>query len=537
MPDTPDSRDAESVERRLARLLDTAPLARIVPHLAPELLHRVIVHRGLDACTELVASATPAQLTTLLDLDLWVSDRPGLDEQLDVARFGEWIEVLVNDDEGTAARTIAAMDRQLAIAGLSRYIRVCDPAALAADLSTGDEPSDVTAGTTADPGREIGGYVVRARRTDAWDAIVSLLMTLADSDAECFDALMSGCRARSNDGWELDGLDDLLLGPEQQQLDVTLDREGRRAIQGYVTPADARAFLKAARQSMGVRTRSAPEANAVAAPYLRESAGPAPIPDVASAPAHLLNAPPPTDPDDAAAVRDIVELLAEAGLVPEQSRALLEAPDRPDTARLPALRSLMSELHRSNPASYLERSRELAFLANTLVAGCSVQQRAFTPREASDAAACTCNLGLELRPDAGPNLLRAFEAGWTALHEQVSLGAADRLLEILAELAAGDTETQSSVQDLRRLLSRERAAGTPWRARDALDVIAILDTTAWAALLGLLDECPVLPAALRALLDKRTAAVSATAFEFIASVDQIAAIRRFLATLGALLAR
>ena len=74
------------VDDRLARLLDTPFLARVVPHLAPETLHQLIQYRGLDACGELVTSATPAQLTSLLDLDLWRHPQPGRDEQFDVDR-------------------------------------------------------------------------------------------------------------------------------------------------------------------------------------------------------------------------------------------------------------------------------------------------------------------------------------------------------------------------------------------------------------------------------------------------------------------
>ena len=83
--------------------------------------------------------------------------------------------------------------------------------------------------------------------------------------------------------------------------------------------------------------------------------------------------------------------------------------------------------------AYLTRSRELAFLANTLLAGSSVQSRSFTPQEASDAAACICNLGLECQPalpDAflvNHDLVTVFEAGWSVLHRDVSLFVADQL--------------------------------------------------------------------------------------------------------------
>src|SRR5215213_8234120 len=103
-------RDRGSVEHRLTRLLDTPFLARVVPHLAPETLHQLVLYRGLDACGELVTAATPAQLTSLLDLDLWRPAQPGRDDQFDVNRFGEWLEVLVDAGESVAARTVAALD-------------------------------------------------------------------------------------------------------------------------------------------------------------------------------------------------------------------------------------------------------------------------------------------------------------------------------------------------------------------------------------------------------------------------------------------
>src|SRR4029453_4536060 len=72
-------RDGASVDHRLARLLDAPFFARVVPHLAPETLHQLLQHRGPDAGGGLVTSATPAQLNSLLDLDLWLHAQPGGD--------------------------------------------------------------------------------------------------------------------------------------------------------------------------------------------------------------------------------------------------------------------------------------------------------------------------------------------------------------------------------------------------------------------------------------------------------------------------
>jgi hypothetical protein len=90
---------------------------------------------------------------------------------------------------------------------------------------------------------------------------------------------------------------------------------------------------------------------------------------------------------------------------------------------------------------------------------------------------------------------------------------------------------------LRRELVRQHDAGTPWQARDALEVIAMLDMPAWASLLGLLDECPVLPAALTATLEGQVGAVSATAFEFISTTGQIGEVRTFMGKLLDVLSR
>ena len=264
-----------SADDRLARLLDTPFLARVVPHLAPEVLHQLVRHRGLDACGELVTLATPEQLTSLLDLDLWRHTHGGRDEQFDVDRFGEWLEVLVHTGESVAARTLAALDTDLVIVGLSRSLRVFDPGTFEPTESSDDEPIDRHEMMNSETSRdvlecEVGGYLVRAHRTDAWDAIVTVLVTLETEHNHFFHAVMQGCRRLSNSRPEVDGLNELLMAPEQQLHDVSVERERRRSRRGYATPADARAFLQMARQQPD---RGRPiTVNPIAAAYFRAGA-------------------------------------------------------------------------------------------------------------------------------------------------------------------------------------------------------------------------------------------------------------------------
>ncbi len=471
----------------------------------------------------------------MLDVDLWGHAQPGLDDQFDADRFGEWLEVLVDTGEAVAARIVAALDERLVLAGLSQYVHVFDLSAIAVPASLADESSDVEPAPAESFAREVGGYLVRAIRPDAWDAIVSLLIVLEADYPARFHAVMRGCRRLSNSAPEVDGLDNLLTEPEQLLYGVALDREIRRSRQGYSTPADARAFLEMARQPK----RWQSETNPITTAYFRAADDTEPGLPIADLFQRAF--------DDAA-------LLAEVGLVPSHPRALLEGPQS-DPSRFTSIQPLMAYL-RDHDSAYLRRSRELAFLANTLMVGSSVQSRSFTAHEASEASVGICNLGLEHWParwvdaesrvsaSAGDldmkmprtflvdhDLVSAFEVGWTVLHQDVCLFAAEHLIATLRDLRSVDKDIQRGLGALRRELVKQRRAGTPWRARGALDTLAMLDVPAWTSLLGVLDECPVLPAALTAILEGETGAISATAFEFISTTAQIDRVRAFMAKL------
>jgi hypothetical protein len=520
-----ESRDGRTV---LDRILDTPHLEQVVPRLQPDVLHRVIQSCGLEDCGELVVLATPEQLTRIFDLDLWRPARPGTDEQFDADRFGVWLEVLAEFGAGMAAQKLAEMDADLVIAGLAQHARVFDGAALPPHM------------TTDGLEREIGGYRLFAKRTDSWEAIVEILISLDAEYPDYFHQLMRGCRALSNDGRELDGLDDLLDEEHQIMFDLAFDRERRRDEQGYVPPAQARAFLEMARQ-LRLGSDTMPSANPIARAYLR------PL-DQATTASTTKGPVPPADPSEAAAALvDVLDLLLSAGIIPQQPRALLTGPQDPANDHKGALRFMKAHMQfvfDRDHAAYARRSEELTYVANTMMAGCALQGRPFTEQEASDAAVAVCNLGLENWPPrwssakslpddflVNHDLVTVFQVGWTVLHKDVGMYAAGRLLEVLAGLRCVDGDVQIGLNALRIKLSTCCRAGMPWRARDALDVIAILDMPAWAALLGLIDECPVLHAALRASQNPRTRSVSPSAFEFISQNRQIASIREFMQSL------
>jgi hypothetical protein len=110
--------------------------------------------------------------------------------------------------------------------------------------------------------------------------------------------------------------------------------------------------------------------------------------------------------------------------------------------------------------------------------------------------------------------------------------AARQLIQVLTGLRNDDRQTQAALNALRIEMKRHVRDGAPWLAREALDVIVLLDMPAWATLLGLIDECPVIPAAIVASRGSGTRAVSASAFEFISENGQIASVHEFMESLA-----
>jgi hypothetical protein len=223
--------------------------------------------------------------------------------------------------------------------------------------------------------------------------------------------------------------------------------------------------------------------------------------------------------DIAEAVAAVFDVLREAGVLDQGPRALLGGSEghAPRLGRSGRIKAHMHFVLDHDQAAYSTRTEELAYLANTLMAGCSIQARPFTAQEASDAAVAVCNLGLEnwglenwglenwpreLLPAnttslpgsflVDHDLVSVFQVGWAVLHNNVSMYAAEQLIGVLTRMRCDDPEIQMWLDALRIRMAKQWRARAPWRARDALDVIAILDMQAWAVLLALTDECPVL---------------------------------------------
>jgi hypothetical protein len=531
--------EARGLRHILSRIQGTPQLVQVVQALEPRVLYELVRHCGLEDCGEIVSLATSEQLVRIFDDDLWRSDAGGDEDQFDADRFGLWLEVLVEADVAAAAQKIALMDFDFVAAALSRHLLVLDQDSLlfgevAADPGANFDPLENARAVMEQhalentPSHEVGGFGVIAKRGESWDALLSLLIRLEDEHRPFFGRLMKRCSQLSTE-YLVDngGLWEVLTSDEQMMADISGDREQRREEAGYVSPSQAAAFLKLSRARGSRDGGAAAESDPVSARYFRELRHEAKTRGEGSFAREAATEHP--------------QLRASTTVLPgpRGKPPLLTEATTPDGNRLARIRAQLQLVLERDAAAYSRRTEELAYLANVLIAGCSFASRRFRDVEAADAVLAVCNLGLENWPrgaNTDQDLVAVFRIGWSVLYEQVSMQVAKRLVAILAALRPDDEDLRHEIRELRRGLKAQVAAGTPWRERDNLDVIAILDPPSWATLHGLVDECPVVPKAREPKRSQKPPLRVSSEFEFISENRQIAWVRDFMDALPGRLA-
>jgi hypothetical protein len=225
-------------------------------------------------------------------------------------------------------------------------------------------------------------------------------------------AILEQCCAFSSEYVEEQGgLYEVLTSEQMLVGAAAAAREDRRAAQGFVAPADARAFLELARRGGGLEAR-----DPVTRAYFRGLAREAPARPAESAvrarAAERVG--PSADPEE------LVQMLQDAAVIeptPPQPVAALAAGFSAETERagrsslapaerpLLLLQAALAELRSQRPDLFSRRVEELHYLANVLIAGS--RDRRPRPLEALERAIAVCNTGLERALVAERALARA----------------------------------------------------------------------------------------------------------------------------------
>jgi hypothetical protein len=376
----------------LGQMLDDPQLAPQLQALPAPVLRQVILQIGLEDAGELVALSSLEQLREVFDEDLWRRPQPGQDDAFDAARFCTWLEVLLEAGDAFVADRLAELSEDFLVFAFSRLLRALDTAEVAASIADDDEAGLIDKVLEAEGCQELGDYLIVARIESGWDTVWTTLVALDDRHPELLRAVLHRCWLATREQAEgAGGIYAVLTGEEQLLEDARAEREERRAAGGYVSPADARAFLGLARHAP-----AGPETDPITRAYFRELRLVPVAPGLAGGGSRASRSAP------------LRRLLAEAGALPV-----------PEDAAPPGdslFRSTVAELAGSNPQAHQRVVEELAYLANVLVAGDT--SRAWQPVEAAERVLELCDAGLravlEREGNAAPEAARQTLSRWGA---------------------------------------------------------------------------------------------------------------------------
>ncbi|MBA3028837.1 MAG: hypothetical protein FP816_08500 [Desulfobacteraceae bacterium] len=499
----------------LNHILDQPELPAMIRSLDAGVLTKVIHHIGLEDSGEIVSLATADQLKAIFDQDLWQSNGPGKAEALDAARFGLWLEILMESGPEFAARKVMEMDETLVILGLCRLVLVEDrfaPARSMKDDAPSDDEEPLNRAWDGSLKQSFDNYLVTAKNHSRWDAVCALLAELNERDDEKLSRLLENCCRISGEQMEdNNGLLNVLSAEEMLEEDLAEEREARRENKGFVTPASAALFLARSRATpmnkiLGTKTPD---------PATRAYFAAGETPSVQATKFQPDKEPPLKNDSEALDLKAIsfLQTLQAAEVLPAsiQKQLGFEGTKSQDLD-LP-LTKAMRWINHTDSSLYSRLLMELSYLSNTLISGCGFKGRSFDPKEAAEGVLSVCNLGADFvlgdqsrseessLNDPWPvllkkyHLVKLFQVGWKILLDHVSLYTAEVLLGFLVRLKDKPLEpwVRSETISMARVLKSCILSGHPWRFNPKTDgLLTVLDGQTTMALKDLLEEYPTL---------------------------------------------
>jgi hypothetical protein len=380
----------------LRRILERPGLVSAVRELPGAVLGRLIDRIGLEDAGELVALASTAQLERVFDDDLWRADRTGGDETFRPERFALWLRVMLEAGEAALVQRLCELPQDLLALAVQRLVLVLDMDVVAEQLGwAGEEGEPIERALESSTFEEWEEFRLIARDRDAWDDIWNALLALDREHHERLRSILEQCCAMSTEYISgQGGLYQVLTAHEMLDSDVAAARDDRRVAEGFISPADARAFLDLAK-----RGKAGDERDPITRAYFRGLQGPKMESTTQPAPAPA----PVADAHDLAALLREAEVIAPAPASARLLPALDGGDSKQEQAHLiaPLFEQAMSDLRQHDPERFSARVREVGYLVNVWIAGGTHQGRRPRPVEALEMVLRTCEAALQAQVGAG----------------------------------------------------------------------------------------------------------------------------------------
>jgi hypothetical protein len=225
----------------LEKLFADPLLPEKIRRASPEKLAKWIEEIGLEDSGEIMAFATVEQIELIFDLDLWKPLSSGGDELFDSDRFGVWLEILCEIGFKKAADKIVELEEDFLTMSFSSLTWVAETDWLGEGC---EEDPRLEKLMESKLHFEIDRFTLFSRNEQNWDTFISVLIEMDSHYPNHLHRVLERCASLLENESESDGLYTILNTDEQLADDVAYEREKRREAQGYVSPANARAYLK-----------------------------------------------------------------------------------------------------------------------------------------------------------------------------------------------------------------------------------------------------------------------------------------------------
>lgn len=237
------ARCMSTADRLLVRILEHPDLVPVVQGADPQTFCAVLEEVGLEDGGELLALATAEQFVAAVDASLWRWD--GVEERFDDARFTTWLEVLFEGGDALVVRRLLELPEETLVLAFLGQLFVLDVDTLGVGMAGASWHEAELAERVLDACLylELGDFVLVARQPTGWDAVVEALLALDQAHHDVVTRVLADCARASRAAVDEEGLQTLLSVAQTVAEDARAEKDDRRARQGFVAPADAKAFL------------------------------------------------------------------------------------------------------------------------------------------------------------------------------------------------------------------------------------------------------------------------------------------------------
>ncbi|GEM_PF-5522492 len=476
-------------------ILKNTTLATQVKSLPLGVITKLVEHVGLEDAGPIIALTTTEQFQAIVDSDMWALQMGGVEEGFSSERFLTWIEVLSELGDKSAAEKLMALDDDLLTTALSETLQVFDTEELSSVASLNEDSFgfSIEAHLKRSEYVDIDRYVIVFKKSQSSTALSDILIAWSGIDHSHFCSILDRCVL-----YTLDHSTEMDISSIERQSTAREDaldaRNSRRTEIGYVSRSDALSFLNLARTRSSIENYTG-ENNPIYRSYLRQYK---------------------SDQKDSFETLEIPEVLSQSILnlldevfkpeTPNPQNILIDSKQPQTPTPDMEFSDLMLQLQQEYPTIYQSRLSELAFLGNTLIAGCSMNDRSLRAVESVQIAYSTCRLGIEhilseggLRwsNNAAANVLQGrdcitlFEVGWHLIYQKVSRSALEALTEKLEKWSSTISKAPKELLVLLLEFQKCLQQDKPWEARNKTAwLIGRFGQNNVAILQAYLDECP-----------------------------------------------